>query len=91
MALSQTNRVEAMENHSWVLEVLSDLELYARGNHMPDLAKVLPAVRRVASNEIAAIPLKRNDPFPGKGDNFVVIASTGEPALHAGAVVVLDN
>lgn len=69
-----------MRDHSWLLEVLSDVELYARGNDLHDLAEALPAVRNLARREIAAIPPRNSGGFPMKGENFVVIADTGEPS-----------
>lgn len=58
---------------------------------MPDLAKVLPAVRKVASKEIGAMPQRRSSEFPMQGDNFVVIADTGEQTPQFGPVLVVDD
>jgi hypothetical protein len=81
-----------MQNHTWLLEVLADVEVYARGNDLPDLAKVLPAVKEIAHNEIAAIPFRRAAPFPTTGDNFVVFSDTGAAIdQYTGSVLAIED
>lgn len=40
-------------SHTWIVDVLTDLQTYARQNRMPDLAQQVEQTLRVARAEIA--------------------------------------
>lgn len=45
--------------HSWILDVLSDLDAYARRNDLTALAHHLTSVRQVAKVELSAVSGER--------------------------------
>lgn len=42
-----------MQQHQWILHVLSDLEAYSRANNLPKVQQKVAAAREVALSEMA--------------------------------------
>lgn len=45
--------MESLENHQWMLHVLSDLERYARLNNLPFVEQKIAVARQVMLSEFA--------------------------------------